>query len=145
MLFRVMEHYTDDLFENIVPDKYMDECFVCLSVEGDDELCPMKLGDNNLYIRKCRCVGFIHQTCLDTWVSMNSKCPICRMYMKKRIISTAEAVIRRTFGMNLFCIFLFRNICKIIWLTSLVIITMRVFNVYASGQYKPDAQICDDE
>ena len=145
MLFRVMEHYADDLFENIVPNKHTDECFVCLSVEVDDELCPMKLGDNNLYIRNCMCVGFIHQKCLDTWFSINSKCPICRIYMKKRTICTAEAIVRQAFGMNLFCIFLFRNICKIMWLISILIITMRVFTVYTSGQYKPDAQICDDE
>jgi hypothetical protein len=141
-----MEHYADDLFENIVPDKHMEECcFICLSVEVDDELCPMKLGDNNLYIRKCRCIGFIHQKCLDTWFYMNSKCPICRLYMKKRAIGPAGSVFRQTFGMNLFCIFLFRNICKIIWLTSVVIITMRVFMVYTSGQYNHDAQICNNE
>lgn len=145
MLFRLMEHYADDLFENIVPDKHIDECFVCLSVEVDDELYTIKLGDNNLYIRNCKCVGFIHQKCLDTWFSMNSKCPICRIYMKKRIIGTAEAVVRQTFCRNLFCIFLFRNICKIMWLISLVIITMRVCAVYASGQYKHDTQICHDE
>ena len=145
MLFRVMEHYADDLFENISPNEQKAECFVCLSVDVDNELYPMKLGDNNLYIRKCSCIGFIHKKCLDTWFSMNSKCPICRIYMKKRVISTAETVVRQTFGMNLFCIFLFRNMCKIIWLTSVVVITMSVFTVYTSGQYKPDAQICDDE
>ena len=138
MLFRVTEHYADDLIENIIVNNskvHEDECFICLSVEEDNEICPIKLEGNSIYTRECTCKGFVHKICLAKWYAINKKCPICRLYMTKRIYSVAESSARRIFGMNVFCVFIVRNICTIfLMLSTVIVITVQVLLLYTAIQ-----------
>ena len=63
MLFRLVDHYRDDDFiKNVSTNQKnicTDECFVCLSVELYDELSPIKLRGDDVYLRVCCCDGFI--------------------------------------------------------------------------------------
>jgi len=120
MLYRLIEHYDDDLFETIVANK---ECFVCLSVDFDDELFPMSLENNNIcYTRKCNCIGFIHRKCLDKWYALNQKCPVCRVYMKKTTTDNLICIVfRRIYDKSVYCIIIFTSIMEI-WLTMILIL-----------------------
>ena len=131
MLFRVIEHYSDDLFENIVANKSdvpREECFVCLSFDFDDELFPMSLESNNVcYIRTCNCIGFIHKKCLDTWYALNNKCPICRMYMKKKTTRGFICIVcKKIYDKSLYCIIIVRNIMEIWMAMAMVLILWRM-------------------
>ena len=135
MLFRVVDHYSDDdFFDNGVVKKNntcTDECFVCLSVELDDEECPIKLGCNDLYLRICRCDGFIHQKCLDDWYDVSKKCPVCRIYMEKKIHHPQVAVI---------CIYIVTVVCRMIWLMGWVLYAWTTITYYIKNRANPEIE-----
>ena len=139
MLFRVIEHYDDDLFENIVANKsdlYNEECFVCLSVDFDDELFPMSLESNNVYYtRECNCIGFIHNKCLDKWYEFNKKCPICRLYMKKKTTRNLVCIVcRRIYDKSVYCIIICRYIMEIWLAMAMVLIWWQMLQTYTTKQ-----------
>lgn len=54
-----------------------EECFICLQ----------DLESNRTTIRlkhckkRCKCDGYIHESCLEDWLYINNSCPICRAPM----------------------------------------------------------------
>jgi hypothetical protein len=75
MLFILCEHYdeTDTLYDNINK-----ECFICLQDISANELNKDRLNRQNLFIKNCRCDGFVHNNCLMKWFDKYKSCPICR-------------------------------------------------------------------
>ena len=136
MLFRVVDHYSDDDFiDNSIVKKNntcADECFVCLSVELDDEDYPTKLRCNDLYLKFCRCDGFIHQKCLDDWYDVSNKCPICRIYMEKKIHPPRSAVI---------CIYIVTIACRMLWLLGWALYAWSAITYYVKNRAKPEIEI----
>lgn len=135
MLFRVVDHYSDDDFieKGVVKNNNtcIDECFVCLSVELYDEEFPIKLRCNDLYLRFCKCDGFIHQRCLDDWYDVSKKCPICRIYMEKKIHTPRAAVI---------CILIVTVACRMLWLVGWVLYAWSVITLYITNRSKPEIE-----
>jgi hypothetical protein len=87
MLFRVCEHYNDNIIfkdknNNKNNNKIIRECFICF--ENDFEygkiIC---LNNQKLYLSNCKCNGYIHENCLDVWIEKSNKCPICRIFVDK--------------------------------------------------------------
>jgi hypothetical protein len=79
MIFRVYDHYDDAQHEN---DMYntSHECFICYD---EITLQPISLKTQSFYTKLCRCDGWIHKTCLDTWYKRQNKCPVCRTTLSK--------------------------------------------------------------
>jgi hypothetical protein len=91
MYFSTCDHYlydadeldnTDenDTIENIKDANHTIEyniCFVCLEVEDqfENEYCITL--HNSLYIKVCKCNGWIHKSCLNIWYNQNKQCPVC--------------------------------------------------------------------
>lgn len=83
MLYRIVEHYdTENYCSDIIPieKQNIEECFVCLQDEIGNNI-PIKLLNQNLYIKTCSCDGYIHLNCLTRWYNKNLSCPICRGHM----------------------------------------------------------------
>jgi len=125
MLFRVIEHYRDDDFiKNVSANEKntcTDECFVCLSVELYDEVSPIKLRGDDEYLRGCCCDGFIHRRCLDDWYAVSGKCPVCRLYMEKKIHPPRAVII---------CIYIVTVLCRMLWLLGWVLYAWTAFTAY---------------
>ena len=125
MLFRLVDHYRDDdSIENVSTNKKnicTDECFVCLSVELYDEASPIKLRRDDEYLRGCCCDGFIHRKCLDDWYAVSGKCPVCRLYMEKKIHPPRIAVI---------CIYIVTLVCRMLWLVGWVLYAWSAVSLY---------------
>jgi len=139
MLFRVIDHYADDLFENIVANKsdlHNEECFVCLSVDFDEELFPMSLESNNVYFtRECNCIGFIHKKCLDEWYEFNQKCPICRLYMEKKTTHNLACIVcRRIYDKSVDCIIICRYIMEIWLAVATLLMWWQMLQTYTMKQ-----------
>jgi hypothetical protein len=141
MLFRVVDHYKeDDFIDNSVVKKKntcTDECFVCLSVELNDEECPINLRRDDAYLRNCCCDGFIHRKCLDDWYDVSSKCPVCRLYMAKKIRPPRAAVI---------CIYIVTLACRMLWLLGWALYAWSTITYYIKNRAKPEIEnyISDD-
>lgn len=76
MIYRVFEHYTDENdIDNIEGDTFITECFICYQ---EDSTPPINLNCQTIYIKTCKCNGFVHQSCLDKWCAKQMKCPMCR-------------------------------------------------------------------
>jgi hypothetical protein len=125
MLFRLVDHYRDDDFiKNVSANEKntcVDECFVCLSVELYDEVSPIKLRGDDEYLRGCCCDGFIHRKCLDDWYAVSGKCPVCRLYMEKKIHPPRIAVI---------CLNIVTVLCRMLWLVGWVLYAWTAVNIY---------------
>ncbi len=86
MIFRVCEHYYEDETNNISSSENnnsnyknnINECVICFEIETSNELKPIFLKEQQIYIRKCNCNSSIHKECLNTWFQKNKNCPICR-------------------------------------------------------------------
>lgn len=89
MIYRCIEHY--DITNHITnidvsscEREKENDCFICLDVNSYslfqlNELCIE-------YYKYCKCGGYVHRNCLQSWFIMSSnKCPICRNNMKKKI------------------------------------------------------------
>jgi len=135
MLFRLVDHYRDDDFiKNVSTNQKnicTDECFVCLSVELYDELSPIKLRGDDAYLRVCCCDGFIHRKCLDDWYAVSSKCPVCRLYMEKKIHPPRIAVI---------CINIVTVLCRMLWLVGWVLYAWTAVNIYMTKRRRVELE-----
>ena len=69
----------DDNYEIFVSKE--PECFICLQAEQG--LVP-RLKEQQIYVKVCKCDGWVHNRCLDTWVDINKKCPICCILVEKK-------------------------------------------------------------
>jgi len=91
MFFCTYEHYTDEQpiyykFDKILEER---ECFFCLEIKAFDELKPITLKNQNLYITSCNCDSFIHKKCLQLWFDKSKNCPICRINVRERTFKLA--------------------------------------------------------
>jgi hypothetical protein len=71
------------------------ECFVCLQdFSLDNNLTPIRLIHQPLYIKSCICDGWIHYSCLENWYNANQSCPICRIRVKqpKKNVTSEEVI-----------------------------------------------------
>jgi hypothetical protein len=84
MYFRLIDHYPD-YSENVMEDDptELNECLICLEIITHDNLRPIDLKTQNVFLKKCDCGGWVHLCCLYKWYEINNSCPICRLYMKK--------------------------------------------------------------
>jgi len=107
MIFRVIEHYDDDIYS----DYKIEECFICYDIKNET---PINLEKQIYYLKLCSCNGWIHKTCLDNWFLKKNSCPVCRTNMTKvfQQVSQVESesiVIQDNFYTKLH-IFLVKNI-----------------------------------
>jgi hypothetical protein len=69
----------DDKYEIFISKE--PECFICL--QGEQDLVP-RLKEQQIYLTVCKCDGWVHDRCLNTWVKMNNKCPICCILVQNK-------------------------------------------------------------
>jgi len=86
MLFRVFEHYDDNLCQR----DYDNECFICFEYKTETDMKPINLQNQRLYFNNCLCKGSVHNDCLKIWFDKNKTCPICRI---KVIENNKETII----------------------------------------------------
>ena len=55
-----------------------------LKVESGKERTPHRLKEQQIYVTVCKCDGWVHNRCLETWVNINKKCPICCILVNKK-------------------------------------------------------------
>lgn len=75
MLYRVFEHYDD----NLCLRDYDNECFICFEYKTETGMNPINLQIQRLYLNNCACKGTVHNHCLKKWFDSNKTCPICRI------------------------------------------------------------------
>lgn len=104
MLFNICDNYyeptkyvlnnkqndNEDKNKNVKNTKYIlnieneeneeNECFICYENNSDKII---KLNNHCFYLKTCKCEGYIHKICLDTWLDTTNKCPICRNQIYK--------------------------------------------------------------
>jgi hypothetical protein len=105
MLFRTYDVYydKDDIQKSIV-NQELEECFICYEFITENNMKTIKLRDQNYYMKKCSCEGYIHKKCLDKWYELNLTCPICR----QQIIKIDNIIFRvLNFNQNFVLIYLF--------------------------------------
>jgi hypothetical protein len=135
MIFRIIKHYNylqdDDNIE-------MNDCLFCLEFYKSDKLAPINFKTQQLYLKNCNCVGWVHTSCLCEWHDLTKSCPICRLYMKKHTSILSNVVFKITnFGRS--CLFFFklffRIFRKIIWIFIMILITYQVYFIYIKDFY----------
>jgi hypothetical protein len=53
------------------------ECFICYEFTGQNNCCPIELNKQNIYFTPCKCNQHVHIECLQSWLNVNKRCPIC--------------------------------------------------------------------
>ena len=53
-------------------------------VESGKERTLPRLKEQQIYMTVCKCDGWVHNRCLETWVNINKKCPICCVLVVKK-------------------------------------------------------------
>ena len=56
------------------------ECFICLQ-DLESGGTTVRLKHHHLYKKRCKCDGYIHESCLEDWLYTTQSCPICRTPM----------------------------------------------------------------
>ena len=126
MLFRVTDHY-DDLPKHDPPEP--NECLICLEINTHDNLMPIDLKTQQIYLKKCDCGGWIHLRCLCEWQEISKSCPICRIYMTKY-----ESIIS-IFSLNFVnyyskCLLAIIRLCFIIWFLFALSCSYHIYKSY---------------
>jgi hypothetical protein len=126
MYFTLVDHYAD-FTEDDPPEE--NECLICLEINTHDNLKPIDLKTQQIYLKKCDCGGFVHQQCLREWYEISNSCPICRSYMTKygSIISI--------FSLNFVkycskCVLVFIRICFAFWLLFAISCSYHIYKSY---------------
>jgi hypothetical protein len=130
MFFRLIDHYNDEI--NIKEDnKEIMECFICYEVSYENELKPIKLNSNNIYLKKCKCDGYIHKNCLTLWYEKSKKCPVCRSFMTEK---TNVSVIAFTNGGYILFMYLVvkKNINRFLRFFSVIFLFYFISDFYIS-------------
>jgi len=76
MIFRVCEHYDDNL---PIIEKQYNDCCICFEYITDNENKPTNLQKQRLYLNNCMCDVAVHNFCLKKWFDKYKSCPICRI------------------------------------------------------------------
>lgn len=126
MLFRVIDHY-DDLPKHDSPEP--NECLICLEINTHDNLMPIDLKTQQIYLKKCDCGGWIHLRCLCEWQEISNSCPICRLYMNKPVsmISHASFYVAKLLGA---CILVCIRICCAFWFALVLACGHHIYRSY---------------
>jgi hypothetical protein len=53
------------------------ECFICYEFTGKNNCELIELNKQNIYFTRCKCNQYVHIECLQTWLNVNKRCPIC--------------------------------------------------------------------
>ena len=69
----------DDTHEILISKE--PECFICL--QNEEGIIP-RLKEQKIYVKVCKCDGWVNNMCLETWVSINKKCPICCILVENK-------------------------------------------------------------
>lgn len=72
MYFQVCDHYDE---KNNCP---MNDCFICMEYKSSLGEHTIELTQQSIYAKPCTCNGWIHAGCLDNWIAIKKRCPICR-------------------------------------------------------------------
>jgi hypothetical protein len=69
------------------------ECFICYETYDKDHLLIL-LKDTVLldYKKSCRCDGWIHIHCLETWYQYRHRCPICRKDIERNRFQLDDSI-----------------------------------------------------
>ena len=57
------------------------ECIICFEKPKSIFNKLIKLKDQSIYKTNCICNPYLHNECLQKWININNKCPICREYI----------------------------------------------------------------
>jgi hypothetical protein len=98
------------------------ECFICFEIIIEDELEPIQLKNQKLYIKNCNCNGYVHKMCLDKWYNTNNKCPICRENINKKV----DIILTYT-NYNGYLIVLYLYVKKIFFLSWFIMVYIIVY------------------
>jgi hypothetical protein len=121
------EKVVEELTQNNIKDENdFNECFICYENSFDKII---KLNHQCFYFKKCKCDGYIHKKCLDTWFDTTSKCPICRSFINKNT-NIESKIIHLNYYLFIIYILCKKNFFKII--RFLIVI---IFFYYTSQQY----------
>jgi hypothetical protein len=84
MYFCTYDHYDENQSKHIIDyeENTISECFICFEIKNIDELEPIKLQKQTLYMRECDCDSYVHKICLKKWFDINKNCPICRKIIR---------------------------------------------------------------
>ena len=133
MLFRLCEHYS---YENLLQNKLINKplesliseniiiCFVCFEEKCNNEN-TIKLNNQYIFIKTCKCDGDIHKYCLKRWFNIKESCPICRSLMIKK--PTILSGIFNNKFMHNFYLFYVRNYTSIVRLFFVLTIFYFIF------------------
>jgi hypothetical protein len=126
MLFRVVDHY-EDYSEYDPPEP--NECLICLEINTHDNLAPIDLKTQQIYLKRCDCGGWVHLRCLCEWHEISNSCPICRLYMNKPVpmIAHASFYIAKFIGA---CILVCIRICFAFWFALVIAFTSHIYRSY---------------
>jgi hypothetical protein len=105
MIFRVCEHYSEELIYKENCDK---ECFICFETKSSQGFKTINLTEQTIYLHNCRCNGPIHNECLQLWFNMNESCPICRNKMIERNNATIVVFYYLPYGISFY--FFIKNV-----------------------------------
>jgi hypothetical protein len=126
MYFTVIDHYAD--FPEHEPPE-LNECLICLEIYAPDNVKPIDLKTQQVYLKKCECGGWIHLRCLCEWHEISNSCPICRLYMKKSesIISIFSFKVTNFCGT---CILLVFRVCFVFWIMFSLACSYHIYKSY---------------
>jgi hypothetical protein len=119
MIYRLVEHYNDDIEEKDI----IGECFICYEFKIENEEIPINLKQQCYYLKICSCNGWIHTTCLNTWCLKTNKCPMCRTQMTK-ITKLISIIIQNNWVLTSIYIVYVRNMSKFL---RFVFVTFLIF------------------
>ena len=126
MYFRVIDHYPD--FQEDEPPE-LNECLICLESITHDNLRPIDLKTQQIYLKNCDCGGLVHMSCLCEWYDISNTCPICRLYMKKSQSMTYIF----SFNFDNFCgtsIFVLSRVSFVVWFIFAISFSCHIYQCY---------------
>lgn len=128
MIFLTFDPYNDLINEE---NKYFSECFICFENMYDDDL-SIRLNSHILYLKTCKCDGWVHNYCVTKWYNINNNCPICRCRIYKKPKGIIGIIIN-SIKYNTNFVFVVCIFCSNIWIyvTSIFLyfLYMHYFNL----------------
>ena len=139
MYFTLVDHYAD--FTEDDPSE-QNECLICLEINTNDNLKPIDLKTQQIYLKKCDCGGFVHQQCLCEWYEISNSCPICRSY------TTKYGSIISIFSLNFVnfcgkCVLGFIRICFIFWFLFAISCSYHIYKSYFTLKSRSHIDKCE--
>lgn len=123
MLFRVCDHYEyeydynkinkiNKINKNNIVQK--NECFICLEINQFNELEPVTLKSQKIYVSLCNCNSYAHNGCLRIWYDKKRNCPICRIGVQENI-NVRRTLYIKFLNYVLYIYLVFKIIVKVIF------------------------------